>query len=65
MTLKFSYWGFMVIGPRYSNLHMFQISISYIEYKGTKNPPVLNVFIGVVEDMAWLVWFLLDCVFSS
>ena len=29
---------------------MFKISVSKIEYKGAKNPPVLNVFIGIVED---------------
>ena len=29
---------------------MFKFSVSFIEYKGAKNPPVLNVCIGVVED---------------
>ena len=44
---------------------MSKISVSWIEYKGAKNPPVLNVFIGVVKELTWLVCFLVDCVFSS
>ena len=31
-------------------VHMFKISDSQIEYKSAKNPTVINVFIGVVED---------------
>ena len=37
-------------GYKYPNVHMFKISVSLIEYKSAKNPPVLNVFIGSVEE---------------
>ena len=38
------------MGYRCPNVHMFKISVSWIEYKSAKNPPVLHVFIRTVED---------------
>ena len=34
----------------YKKTHMFQNSAFYIEFKGAKNPHVLEVLVGVVED---------------
>ena len=38
------------MGYKCPNVHLFKISVSYIEYKSAKNTPVLHVFIGAVED---------------
>ena len=39
-----------------SNVHVFQISVSQMEYKGARNPLVFNVLFGIVEEPggSWL-----------
>ena len=38
------------MGKRYSSVHVFKTSILYIEYKGAKNPPVINIYNMDMED---------------
>ena len=43
---------------------MFKISVSKIEYKIAKNPPILYVFIGAVENTgaSWLEFHYLNSI---